>query len=100
MQDVYVSVLTKDGVEIKRTGIQKGKQPEWPHEIFTCSDQLRGIQFRLYDKERMKVDDFIGRAKWSFDSVLKRPYEGLKVSVPLEYDGKNAGKLNLEVYYD
>lgn len=65
-----------------------------------CSDELGGLQFRLYDKERMKQDDFIGRAKWSFDSVLKRPYDGLKVAVPLEYQGKSAGKLNLEVYYD
>ena len=32
--------------------------------------------------------------------MTKRPYEGLKVAVPLEYQGKNAGKLNLEVYYD
>ena len=31
-----------------------------------CSEELGGLQFRLYDKERMKLDDFIGRAKWSF----------------------------------
>ena len=88
-------VMTKDGREIKRTGIQKGKQPEWQHELFMCSDEIGGLQFRLYDKESVKQDDFIGRAKWSFESVLKRPYEGLKVAVPLEFQGKNAGRLNL-----
>lgn len=58
------------------------------------------MQFYVLDRERLKRGEFVARGLWSSEKIMSRPYEKLNVVLPLEWQGRNAGELTVEVYYD
>ncbi|CDK25320.1 unnamed protein product [Kuraishia capsulata CBS 1993] len=100
-QSPYCVARIQDQIQKTKVVHRGGQNPEWDDELWFSLDDLSGsvVIFTIYHQTK-KDEELVCKADIDFSIVMKRSSkEGYDAWFPLEYEGRPAGRIYLQMTY-